>query len=77
MQWPPGWYVQAHIEPHGDMFLLPELTRNVPLQDDVVSKPFRARELTPKITELLLNPSTGPVPYSPLSMASTDAESAS
>ncbi|KAL2278725.1 hypothetical protein FJTKL_14282 [Diaporthe vaccinii] len=43
--------------------------------DDVVSKPFRARELTPKITELLLNPPTGQTPYSPLSMASTDANS--
>lgn len=43
------------------------------LQDDVVSKPFRARELTPKIMELLLNPPTEHIPYSPLSMASTDA----
>ncbi|KKY32208.1 putative histidine kinase group protein [Diaporthe ampelina] len=43
--------------------------------DDVVSKPFRARELTPKITELLLNPPTGQIPYSPLSMASPAANS--
>lgn len=41
-------------------------------QDDVVSKPFRARELTPKITELLLNSPTEQTPFSPVSMASTD-----
>lgn len=39
--------------------------------DDVVSKPFRARELTPKITELLLNSPRDQMPYSPMSMASS------
>lgn len=33
--------------------------------DDVVSKPFRAHELTPKITSLLINPPTGNTPQSP------------
>ncbi|KAL1852359.1 hypothetical protein Daus18300_012254 [Diaporthe australafricana] len=42
--------------------------------DDVVSKPFRARELTPKITELLLSPAAGQTPYSPMSMASPGTE---
>lgn len=38
--------------------------------DDVVSKPFRAHELTPKITSLLINPPSGDTPQSPLSLAS-------
>ncbi|KAH8742304.1 hypothetical protein F5883DRAFT_671880 [Diaporthe sp. PMI_573] len=42
--------------------------------DDIVSKPFRARELTPKITELLLKSPAGQTPYSPLSMASPNAD---
>lgn len=39
--------------------------------DDIVSKPFRAHELTPKITSLLINPPTGDTPLSPLSASST------
>lgn len=39
--------------------------------DDVVSKPFRAHELTPKITSLLINPPSGDTPQSPLSLASS------
>lgn len=44
--------------------------------DDVVSKPFRAHELTPKITSLLINPPTGNTPQSPLSMASPPSAAA-
>lgn len=44
--------------------------------DDVVSKPFRAHELTPKITSLLVNPPTGNTPLSPLSVASPASASA-
>ncbi|PSR94531.1 hypothetical protein BD289DRAFT_363365 [Coniella lustricola] len=44
--------------------------------DDIVSKPFRAPELTPKITNLLLNPPTGETPMtaSPMSLASPDSD---
>lgn len=44
--------------------------------DDIVSKPFRAHELTPKITSLLINPPTGNTPQSPLSLASPVSASA-
>lgn len=44
--------------------------------DDVVSKPFRAHELTPKITSLLINPPSGNTPNSPLSLASPPSASA-
>lgn len=44
--------------------------------DDVVSKPFRAHELTPKITSLLINPPSGDTPQSPLSLASPPSASA-
>lgn len=37
--------------------------------DDIVAKPFRAHELTPKIMSLLVNPPTGNTPLSPLSPA--------
>lgn len=43
-------------------------------QDDIVAKPFRAHELTPKITSLLLNPPSGDTPHSPMSLASPGSE---
>lgn len=42
--------------------------------DDIVSKPFRAHELTPKITSLLVNPPSGDTPHSPMSLASPGSE---
>ncbi|KAF3764634.1 hypothetical protein M406DRAFT_42555, partial [Cryphonectria parasitica EP155] len=43
--------------------------------DDIVSKPFRAPELTPKISKLLLDPPTGNTPAaSPMSLASPTSE---
>lgn len=38
--------------------------------DGIVSKPFRAHDLTPKITELLMDPPTGNTPRSPMSPVS-------
>ncbi|ROW07918.1 hypothetical protein VMCG_03623 [Cytospora schulzeri] len=38
--------------------------------DGIVSKPFRAHDLTPKIIELLMDPPTGNTPRSPMSPAS-------
>ncbi|CAN8101168.1 unnamed protein product [Discula destructiva] len=38
--------------------------------DDIVSKPFRAHELTPKIMSLLINPPSGNTPLSPPPIAS-------
>ncbi|KAK7743514.1 hypothetical protein SLS53_004048 [Cytospora paraplurivora] len=42
--------------------------------DLIVSKPFRAHDLTPRINELLLDPPTGATPHSPMSLASPAVE---
>lgn len=39
-----------------------------------MSKPFRAHELTPKITSLLINPPSGDTPHSPMSLESPGSE---